>query len=207
VLALGIGIDDSSARAWISLIEMYRIGEGVPKDIEFADHLLQEFRFRAGNMHWSTEDSRLLASMWERGDFLPKNLLAASAQHYLSGDMKAARRVLEQAADEGDPFALEKLAWSYQGQGWVVTEVNPKKAEEYLAKAKALRQQANTKTGNEVPTKPKQALKAWGGSAGPPSEGNDESLGEAKHFELSQCSDPTRALYHRLWAEYLTPKG
>ena len=206
VAALGIGSNQWSAEAWIELIKMYRAGAGVPKDPGFANHLLEEFRFKAGNMHWSKEDSRLLALMWEKGDFLPRNLLAASNQFYLAGDVPSARKMLEKGADEGDPFACEKLAWSYLGQGWVVTNIDPKKADEYSQKAKSLRSATSPPKSQNTLGKPKATLRAWTGSAGPPQEESDESLGSEKQHELSQTPDPVRGLYHRLWAEYLSPK-
>jgi len=206
VAALGIGSNQWSAEAWIELIKMYRGGLGVPKDPGFAKHLLEEFRFKAGNMHWSKEDSRRLALMWEKGDFLPRNLLAAPSQFFLAGDIASARKALEKGADEGDPSACEKLSWSYQGQGWVVTDINPKMADEYLLKAKSLRTATTPLKPQTNPGKPRVALRAWSGEAGPPQEASDESLGYEKQFELSQVPDPVRGLYHRLWGEYLSPK-
>ncbi|WP_243318927.1 MULTISPECIES: hypothetical protein [Geothrix] len=206
VAALGIGSNQWSAEAWIELIKMYRDGLGVPKDPGFSKHLLEEFRFKAGNMHWSKEDSRRLALMWEKGDFLPRNLLAASSQFYLAGDIASARKALEKGADEGDPSACEKLAWSYQGQGLVVTDIDPKRANAYLLKAKSLRSAITSPKPQTNPEKPRVAMRAWGGDAGPPQEASDESLGSEKQHELSQTPDPVRGLYHRLWAEYLSPK-
>jgi len=208
VAALGIGRNQWCAQAWIELINMYRVGDGVPKDQAFADHLLGEFRFKAGNTHWSKEDSLLLATMLERGDFLPRNFLMASDQYYLYGDKAAALKALQRAADEGDPFAYDKLAWSYKGFGWVVTDTDLKKSEECLQRAAALRAKTIVNAPKPAPGKPKTVGRAWTGSAGPPQGDSDELLGEEKHRELfKNPGDPVRAFYHLLWAEYLTPKG
>jgi len=59
VLALGIGANERSAGAWVNLIEMYRRGEGIPKDIKFARHLYQELEFHLGASTWSDEDLEL----------------------------------------------------------------------------------------------------------------------------------------------------
>ena len=172
---------------------MYRTGDGVIQNIEFADHLQKEFQRAAKQSDWSREDHMLLASMFIRGGLLPRDLVAASDRYYCIEDKATSLKFMLQAVDEGDPRALERLGQSYKGIGWPITEINKAKSDEYYAQAAKLRKEAlaTQKVGTKNQTR-KQS----------PFQGDEEF-----HLEQSKkTKDPIISLYHLVWVACLRPR-
>lgn len=203
VLALGIGSGYRSASAWVELIEMYATGDGIPKDLRFAKHLKDEFRGIADNVGWSKEDHLIILSLLLKGEILPRDLLAASNRYYCIGEKEKALQLVLQAVSEGDPRAAERLGASYKGIGWSITEKDDKKSDFYFDLSNKLRK-THPLSKAELD---KRKGKGWSGDLGPPEDDADGLQTEEFHRAKSQdTADSVRALYHRLWAERLTPR-
>lgn len=119
--------------SYLSLIELYRSGDGVPRSKEFLGELVSEFRGNAEHMvlHWNPADQQRLAREYEFGTgLLPKDEYLASRYYYTIGDRQNSRRLLAKASEGGHGMASLELGWSYLGMGWPVTEMDPTKARE-----------------------------------------------------------------------------
>jgi len=124
--------------AYLFLAEMYRTGEGVPKDLKFADTVEKELLRQARDSVWygrRPSDAVRAAEMFTEGRIFPRDLLAAANLYYVAEDKETSRKVLEQAAQEGSAEAHDRLARSYLGGGWPVTEKDPTKAIEHFQAA------------------------------------------------------------------------
>lgn len=124
--------------AYLFLISMYRSGEGVPRDLKFADIVEKELLRQARDSVWYSgrpSDAIRAAEMFMEGRIFPRDLLAAANLYYVAEDKETSRKVLEQAAQQGSAEAHDRLASSYLGEGWPVTEKDPLKAIEHFQAA------------------------------------------------------------------------